>query len=159
MSIHVGLHSRNVGSATHQITNPFTGKPIVVHGDGAASDSEFARGERVLNTAGASQPDSDGYRRIEFSSGRHTRVAFDRMGAQFEIAEGLTEEVVSLIYQLGIASGMIVISTIDPDVVAILPGQHHVGIEVRWPNAANVDSEHSLKEWIESEIQAGRIAG
>ena len=60
---------------------------------------------------------------------------------------------------LALASGMLVCSTIDPTVIAVLPGQRHIGIESRWPDFACVGCADELMAWIEREIDEGRIAG
>ncbi|MCR9120352.1 MAG: hypothetical protein NXI22_25730, partial [bacterium] len=89
---------------------------------------------------------------------RYLCVNFGRKGSEINIEGGLEMDAVAFVYDLAAASAMLVTSTIDPRVVAVLPGHRHPGIAERWPEAADVDSAESLHTWIEKEITNRRIA-
>ena len=113
----------------------------------------------ILSVAGASEADGDGYRRVIIRDGSYAHVNLGKVGDEIELDGGLTAEAVKFIFRLGLASGMLITSTIDPDCVAVLPGQRHPGITDRWPAATDLRSESELMDWIVGRIENGRIAG
>lgn len=158
MPIRLGLHPHNLGTQTQEMTNPFTGARLVAHIGDRATPEEFTAGNVVLTGANAGSPDPDGFQRIELTDGRYMYVAFGSAGGEIEINGGLHADAIELVYRLASASGMLVESTIDPAIKAVLPGQRHPGIDERWPTAVNIDSAESLLQWVASEILKGRIA-
>ncbi len=95
---------------------------------------------------------------MKFADGGYANVNLEALGAMIELPGGVTTDAVEFVYRLGLASGMVVASTIDPDVIAILPQQFHPGIRERWPHAAEVRSAAELMAWLEAEVAAGHIA-
>jgi hypothetical protein len=154
----LGLHTRNLGTQTRQMTNPFTSERVTVHIDDGMTPAETEAASSLLADAGATKADPDGFRKVVFPDGSYAHMNLRSAGAEIEVSGGVTIDLVEFIFRLALASGMIVQSTIDPDVVAILPGQHHAGIGNRWPDATQIHSAHELMEWIKSELTNGRIA-
>lgn len=144
----IGLQTRNLGTRTHQATNPFTGEPLIFHIDEGITEAEARESSFVLAAAGASEPDPEGFREVTFGDGCVLNVNLGKRFGEIELDGGVTGSAVEFIFRLALASGMLVTSTIDPDVVAVLPGQQHPGITDRWPAAAYLQSATELKEWI-----------
>lgn len=154
----IGLRTRNLGTATRQMENPFTRGPITHYIDDGMTPAESAASSEVLRDATASEPDDDLFRTVQISGDTYACVRLGQVGGEIHVEGGLTPDVASFIYRLALAAGMLVTSTIDPDVVAVLPGQGHAGIEARWPGTAHVDSARSLLLWIQKELSNGRMA-
>lgn len=157
-TIFLGLHPTNLGTETKEMTNPFTGETLVAHVGDAASESEFNAGVTLLDAVGASSVDPDGFRAIQLPGGCMVSVNFGHKGSAINIEGGFALDAFRLVFDLALAGRMLVTSTIEPDVVAVLPGHRHAGVEERWPNAVDVDSAESLMEWVQKEIDNGRIA-
>jgi hypothetical protein len=156
-TIFIGLQTRNLGTQTRHRTNPFTGEQLLVYVDDGMSEAEVHASSLVLAEAGASEPDPDGFRKVTFPDGSRAHVELGRVGGQIELDGGLTANAVEFIFRLGLASGMLVTSTIDPDCVAVLPGQDHPGITTRWPNARHLQSSAELMEWISETVTRRHI--
>ena len=157
-TVFLGLQTRNLGISGREMTNPFTGEKSIAYVDDGATDDEFAAGESVLDGAGAAPPDPDGFRQLNLDGNRDLSVNFGRLGGQVNVNGGLNLEAMTFVYRIASAAGMLVQSTIDPSVIAVLSGQHHAGIDDRWPSNTPIDSPESLLKWAASEIEAGRIA-
>jgi hypothetical protein len=149
----IGLHTRNLGTKTHQATNPFTGEQLVVHIDDGMSEAESHASSLVLAEAGASEPEPEGYRKVILRDGIVLHVNLGKKGGEIELDGGITADAVEFIFRLGLASGMLIDSTSNPDFVAVLPGQQHPGIAARWPAAVCLQSAAELMEWISDGIE------
>ena len=157
-TIFLGLQTRNLGKATREMTNPFTGDTAVAYIDEGATSEAYAAGESVLDEFGASVLDEDRFRDIDMGHGRSLSINFGKLGGEVNINGGLTFDAIDIIYRLASAARMLVTSTIDPDAVAVLATQHGTDIDVRWPFNQQVDSAESLLAWAEAQLEAGRIA-
>jgi hypothetical protein len=157
-TIFLGLNTRNLGTETREMTNPFTGEKSRAHIDDGATPEELAAGVGVLDSANAAPPDPEGFRRVPLANGRYMCINFESRGGEIEIEGGFHTDAITTVFRLASASGMLVTSTIDPALVAVLPGQRHPGIDERWPTAVDIDSPESLLQWVVSELKNGRIA-
>jgi hypothetical protein len=158
-TVFLGLRTRNLGNRTREMTNPFTGEKLDAFIDNPVTLEEREAGDKVLENANASVPDPDGFRMVALGGNRLMHVAFGTMGGEIHIEGGLEIDAIELVFQLARASAMAVTSTIDPAAIAVPPGQRNSGIRDRWPRAIDVDSAASLFDWVQSEIEAGRICG
>jgi hypothetical protein len=152
-TVFVGLHTCNLGTKTRHVTNPFTGESLTMPIDEGMEPEEIEAASAVMNLAGASDPDPDNYRTVWFTEGNWACVALDPIGAAIE--GGVTLDIAEFIFRLATAGNMVVTSRIDPQVVAVLPGQQHSDLKDRWPNAAYIHSAAGLLEWIHNELVGG----
>jgi hypothetical protein len=151
-TITLGLHPAILGTETQERTNHFTGAKLVVHVGDRARAEQIAAADAILALANATHPDPEGFRTIRLTDERYINVAMWSRGGKIEIEGGLYLDAVELVFRLASASGMLVTSTIDPAVVAVLPGQRHPGIDGRWPTAQDIDSPELLLKWIATKI-------
>jgi hypothetical protein len=158
-TIFLGLHTRNLGTQRRHVTNPFTGEACTVHDDYGMTREEIVASSNLLTEFGASDPDPDGFRKVVFSSKNYAEVDLGPIGAEIHFEGGLTHDGAEFVFRLALASGMLVCSTIDPAVVAVLPAQLHPDVVGRWPKAAQLGSVDQLMTWIKKEITKGRIVG
>ncbi|MEM7478294.1 MAG: hypothetical protein AAF483_25175, partial [Planctomycetota bacterium] len=122
-TVFLGLHSANLGTKTREVTNPFTGEKTIAHIGDIATEADVQGGIDVLRKSNASEPDPDGYQIVELSAGRYLSIAFGPTGGCVNIEGGLESDAIQFVFRLALASNMLVTSTIDPAVVAVLPGQ------------------------------------
>ena len=154
-TVFIGLQTRNLGARTRQLTNPFTGEKIVTHIDDGMTEEESRAALAILSVAGASEPDPERFRKVTFRDGNSANIRLGKVRAEIELTGGVTAEAVKFVFRLGLASGMLITSTIDPDCVAVLPGQRHPGITDRWPAATDLHSASELMDWIVGRIEKG----
>ena len=111
-----------------------------------------------MGEAHASERDPDGFRMVKFPGGNYVHINHGTCGAEIHVTGGLTTDVAEFIFRLGLASGMLVTSTIDPNIAAVLPGQSHFCITGRWPDAAHVGSVRDLMNWVGRMVAEDRLA-
>jgi hypothetical protein len=156
-TVFIGLCTPNLGTKTLERKNPFTGAKIIAHVDNPVTAAQVAAGARVLDEVSASPPDPDGFRKVPLGEDRYLEVELGLMGAEIHITGGLQMDAIALVFRIASASAMLVTSTIDPDVVAVLPEQRRPEIYERWPSAVDIDTPDDLFEWAASEIARGRV--
>ena len=157
-TVFLGLHPTNLGTETREMTNPFTGEKTIAHIGDVATESQVKAGTTLLRESNASEADPDGYQVVELTEDSYLSIAFGPKGGCVNIEGGLESDAIEFLFRLAIDSHMLVTSTIDPDVIAVLPGQRHPGIAGRWPTAVDIESADALLNWVKTEMEAGRIA-
>lgn len=134
------------------MTNPFTGEVLTVYIDDGMTPQEAHAAALFLNRTGASGPDPEGFRSVKFVDGNSLEVNLMQNGAEINVKSEVSMQVAVFIFQLASAAGMFLTSAVDPESVAILPGQHHVGLDARWPMAVRIVDAEDLRNWIENEM-------
>lgn len=153
----LGLHTCNLGSRTRTARNPFTGEAVIGHIDDGMTPEQAEAASAFLKSAGASEPDPDGFRKVSFANGGYAHAFVGPIGAEIQFDGPEAPEAAGFVFQLAAASGMVIASTIDPAVVAVPHGLRHAGIDARWPDAVDVESEGALEAWVDAEVANGRI--
>lgn len=94
---------------------------------------------------------------VAFEDGSQLNIEFLQEGGRVEVLSKLTRKSSQFLYEFCQTTGMLVTSTIDPEVLGVLPGQYHEGISQRWPTHKKIATPDELQEWLIMEVEAGRI--
>jgi hypothetical protein len=146
-----------------KVRNPFTGELAAFPSDLGLTVAEREAVGALLEEAGAGEPDSDSYRRVELPDGSRVSVAVGTLGESapcvaFAVeCSALTAEVASFLHALTSRGNLSVGPTIDPDAVALPRPEPSDLVLRRWPKATVARSPSELKAWLARNLKAGRI--
>ena len=164
MGFSLHLHTCNLGTEIRMCQNPFTGEAISIPRDPGLTLDESQAVRRLLEEVEAGEPDADTYRHIEFADGSLVSVAVGRLLAEGAACRALavecsvlTASVADFLYALASRGNLSIGSSIDPKVVVLLRAEQSKLVSRRWPEANVVESPSQLRDWLERNLQVGKI--
>jgi hypothetical protein len=160
VSFDIHYHTRNLGTRTAKRKNPFTGKMQSVPVDDGPTDAERAAVRKLLESAGAAEPDEFGCYAVAFKDGGSAEVFASGLAGSGQCdglmvsLHGLTPDVVGFLWELCRAGGMAATPVMEDEVVVVASEEQQLRVQGRWPAAVVVGSPEELGRLLSGGVAA-----